>query len=85
MYSCINEITSLQLRSTDYENCYGKVFFMEKVFGYPLRCSSPPEGTTAYQLLPRSINRQVAYRVAKNDVNLALSPTFRYVSIESAL
>ncbi|GFT48293.1 hypothetical protein TNCV_4708591 [Trichonephila clavipes] len=47
--------------------------------------SSPPGDATAYQLLHRSINRQVASVVAKNDANLALSPTFRYVSIESSL
>ncbi|GFT54399.1 hypothetical protein TNCV_2727331 [Trichonephila clavipes] len=46
---------------------------------------SPPGGNAAYKLLPRSINRQVTNRVAKNDANLALSPTFRYVSIESPL
>ncbi|GFV85427.1 hypothetical protein TNCV_3772511 [Trichonephila clavipes] len=45
----------------------------------------PPGGATAYQLPPRSINRQVAGRVAKNYTNLAVSPTFRYVSIESPL
>ncbi|GFY17094.1 hypothetical protein TNCV_1088701 [Trichonephila clavipes] len=38
---------------------------------------SPPGGATAYQLLRRSINRQVANRVAKNDTNLAVSPTCR--------
>ncbi|GFV55743.1 uncharacterized protein TNCV_755431 [Trichonephila clavipes] len=37
------------------------------------------------QQLHRSINHQVANMVAKNDVNLALSPTFRYVPIESSL
>ncbi|GFW39022.1 hypothetical protein TNCV_1830141 [Trichonephila clavipes] len=42
-------------------------------------CSSLP----AYQLLHRSI--QVTNMVARNDANLALSPTFRYVSIESPL
>ncbi|GFV37857.1 hypothetical protein TNCV_2662701 [Trichonephila clavipes] len=41
--------------------------------------------STAYQLPHRSINPKVANRVAKNDVNLALSPTFRYVSIELLL
>ncbi|GFU51920.1 hypothetical protein TNCV_3734251 [Trichonephila clavipes] len=46
---------------------------------------SPPSGTTTYQLLHRSINHQVADRVAKNDANLTLSPTFRFVSIESPL
>ncbi|GFU99849.1 transposable element Tcb1 transposase [Trichonephila clavipes] len=39
--------------------------------------SSSPGGTAAYQLLHRSVNRQVA--------NMALSPAFRYVSIESPL
>ncbi|GFV99554.1 hypothetical protein TNCV_5079181 [Trichonephila clavipes] len=33
---------------------------------------SPPGGSTAYQLLHRSINHQVA----KNDANLSLSPSF---------
>ncbi|GFY06193.1 hypothetical protein TNCV_3108721 [Trichonephila clavipes] len=49
-----------------------------------LRSNSPPGGTTAYQLLNRSINRQVAKKISKNDA-LALSPTFRYVPIESPL
>ncbi|PRD32870.1 UNVERIFIED_CONTAM: hypothetical protein NCL1_19176 [Trichonephila clavipes] len=52
---------------------------------YPLCCSPPPGRTTAFQLLNRSINRQVANMVAKNDANSALSPTFHYVSIESPL
>ncbi|GFV38214.1 hypothetical protein TNCV_4792001 [Trichonephila clavipes] len=43
----------------------------------------PPGGATAHKFLHRSINRQVANRVAENDANLALSPTFRYVFIES--
>ncbi|GFV69208.1 DUF4817 domain-containing protein [Trichonephila clavipes] len=47
--------------------------------------NSPPGGTTAYQLLHRLINRQVAIMVAKNDTDLALLPTFRFVSIESPL
>ncbi|GFV70538.1 adenylate kinase 8 [Trichonephila clavipes] len=47
--------------------------------------SSPPSGATAYYLLHCSINRQVANMVAKNDVNLALLPTFHYISIESPL
>ncbi|GFW50542.1 hypothetical protein TNCV_2888451 [Trichonephila clavipes] len=47
--------------------------------------SSPTGDDTAYHLLHRLINRQVAKRAAKNDVNLALSPTFRYVSIELPL
>ncbi|GFV81106.1 hypothetical protein TNCV_2270901 [Trichonephila clavipes] len=41
-----------------------------------LSLGSPPGGATAYQLLRRSINRQVANRVTKNDANLALLPTF---------
>ncbi|GFW22340.1 hypothetical protein TNCV_1430941 [Trichonephila clavipes] len=53
--------------------------------GADFTLSSPPGGATAYQLLHRSINRQVGNRVAKNDANLALSPTFRYVSIELLL
>ncbi|GFT29352.1 hypothetical protein TNCV_757111 [Trichonephila clavipes] len=44
---------------------------------------SPPGSATVYQLLYRSMNRQVVNMVAKNYANLALSPTFRYVSIES--
>ncbi|GFV97181.1 retrotransposable element Tf2 protein type 3 [Trichonephila clavipes] len=47
--------------------------------------SSSPGGATAYQLLHHSINRQVANKVAENDANMARSPTFRYVSIESSL
>ncbi|GFT03415.1 hypothetical protein TNCV_2985771 [Trichonephila clavipes] len=47
------------------------------------KVSFPPGGTTAFQLLHSSINHQVANMVAKNDANLAQSPTFRYVSIES--
>ncbi|GFW45666.1 transposable element tc3 transposase [Trichonephila clavipes] len=43
----------------------------------------PLAGATAYQLLHRSNNRQVANRITKNDANLALSPTFRYVTIIS--
>ncbi|GFX34309.1 ATP-dependent DNA helicase [Trichonephila clavipes] len=48
-----------------------------RVLCYLLRCSSPPGGATAYRLLYSSINFQVA--------NFTLSPTFRYVSIESPL
>ncbi|GFU01129.1 hypothetical protein TNCV_2834961 [Trichonephila clavipes] len=43
---------------------------------------------TTYQVALHHINVcivQVANRVAKNDANLALSPTFRYVSVESPL
>ncbi|GFX97741.1 hypothetical protein TNCV_3066281 [Trichonephila clavipes] len=40
---------------------------------------SPPGGATAYPLLYRSINRQVTSMVAKNDANLVLSTTFRYI------
>ncbi|GFV11623.1 putative LOC100569746 [Trichonephila clavipes] len=42
---------------------------------------SPPGGAKAYPHLHRSINRQAANRVTKNHDNLALSSTFRYVSI----
>ncbi|GFV71673.1 hypothetical protein TNCV_3534631 [Trichonephila clavipes] len=35
--------------------------------------------------LHRSINRHVTNMVAENDANLAVTPTFRYVSIESPL
>ncbi|PRD27082.1 UNVERIFIED_CONTAM: hypothetical protein NCL1_36333 [Trichonephila clavipes] len=45
----------------------------------------PPGGVTAYQLLHRSINRQAANMVTKINANLALSPTFCYVSFESSL
>ncbi|GFV56485.1 hypothetical protein TNCV_2276231 [Trichonephila clavipes] len=55
--------------------------FYEPSFGCLFCTSSPPGGATEYQLLQRSLNCQVANRVAKND-NLALSPTFRYVSTE---
>ncbi|GFX85575.1 hypothetical protein TNCV_3717461 [Trichonephila clavipes] len=47
--------------------------------------SYQPGGAIAYELLHRSINRQIANRVTKNDANLALSPTVCYVSIESQL
>ncbi|GFU41224.1 hypothetical protein TNCV_1848161 [Trichonephila clavipes] len=50
-----------------------------------LNPGSPPDGATAYQLMHRSINRQVASMVVKNDVYLALTPTFRYVSIQLPL
>ncbi|GFX66360.1 hypothetical protein TNCV_343341 [Trichonephila clavipes] len=52
-----------------------------------LLCSaiSPPGGATAYQHQHHSVNHQVANRVTTNYVNLALSPIFRYVSIESPL
>ncbi|PRD25975.1 UNVERIFIED_CONTAM: hypothetical protein NCL1_39377 [Trichonephila clavipes] len=43
--------------------------------------SSPPGNATAYQPLQHSINRRDANMVAKNDANLALSPTFRYQSL----
>ncbi|GFV53426.1 hypothetical protein TNCV_2205621 [Trichonephila clavipes] len=46
---------------------------------------SPTGFATAYQLLHRFSKRQVANSIVKNDVNLALSPIFRYVSIESSL
>ncbi|GFX03095.1 hypothetical protein TNCV_4288781 [Trichonephila clavipes] len=46
---------------------------------------SLPGGVIAYQFLHRSINHQVANRVARIDANLALSPSFRYVSVESPL
>ncbi|GFX91261.1 tigger transposable element-derived protein 6 [Trichonephila clavipes] len=55
----------------------------KKVFMRHLCCSFPPDGATAYQLLHRSINCQVANKVAKNTANFALPPTFRYVSIKS--
>ncbi|GFT01958.1 hypothetical protein TNCV_2672971 [Trichonephila clavipes] len=44
---------------------------------------SLPSDATAYQLLHCSINCQVSNMVAKNDANLALLPTFRYVPNES--
>ncbi|GFW72197.1 hypothetical protein TNCV_702341 [Trichonephila clavipes] len=57
------------------------------------RSCSPPGGAKAYQFQHGSINRQVANMVTtpscrhghQNDVNLALSPTSHYVSIESPL
>ncbi|GFV06775.1 hypothetical protein TNCV_1611881 [Trichonephila clavipes] len=58
-------------------------YFVEKVFVLSSLLLFPPGDATVYQLLHRPINRQVANRVAKNDVNFALPPTFRYVSIES--
>ncbi|GFV53204.1 uncharacterized protein TNCV_1065631 [Trichonephila clavipes] len=90
---CMYDFVSLQHRSTDHnENCHVDVFLWGKkgveencFSGYLLYCTYPPGGATAYQLLHRSINRQVSNRVAKNDAHLALSPTFRYVSIESPL
>ncbi|GFU01753.1 uncharacterized protein TNCV_1522681 [Trichonephila clavipes] len=85
MNVCKNDLASLQKRTTDhYENWHVNVFLMKKDLCYPLCCSSPPGGATAYPLLHRSINCQVANRVAKNDAILPLSPTFRYVSIESS-
>ncbi|GFW30537.1 uncharacterized protein TNCV_454751 [Trichonephila clavipes] len=47
--------------------------------------SLPPGGATASQLKHHSIHRQVADVVANKDANLAVSPTSRYVSIESSL
>ncbi|PRD37909.1 UNVERIFIED_CONTAM: hypothetical protein NCL1_04718 [Trichonephila clavipes] len=46
---------------------------------------SPSGGAEEYQLLHRSINRQVANMVAENDTNLVQSLTFRYDSVESPL
>ncbi|GFW69924.1 hypothetical protein TNCV_1403771 [Trichonephila clavipes] len=54
-------------------------------FRAPRLLNSPPGDSTAYQFLHRLINSQVANRVAKNDASLALSPIFRYASIESPL
>ncbi|GFU17112.1 hypothetical protein TNCV_1853701 [Trichonephila clavipes] len=60
------------------------------VRGHPRNsCELPPGSAKAYPFLHRSINRQVANMVSKNDDNmvsknddnLAQSPTFRYVSI----
>ncbi|GFW88842.1 hypothetical protein TNCV_2682761 [Trichonephila clavipes] len=50
-----------------------------------IKRNSPPGYAIAYQLLRHSFDHQVANMAAKNDVNLALSPTFRYLSIESPL
>ncbi|PRD31110.1 UNVERIFIED_CONTAM: hypothetical protein NCL1_24381 [Trichonephila clavipes] len=84
---CIYDLSSFQHHSTDlYENWHVNVVFCGE--GFCVRtscCSSLPGGATAYQLRHRSINRQVANMVAKNDANLALSLTFHYVSIESPL
>ncbi|GFU36254.1 hypothetical protein TNCV_558991 [Trichonephila clavipes] len=50
---------------------------LSNVCNFQFACT-PQGGTTAYQLLHCSINRQAANRVIiKNDANLALSPTFR--------
>ncbi|GFW89777.1 hypothetical protein TNCV_2424351 [Trichonephila clavipes] len=46
---------------------------------------SPPGGATVYQLLHHSINRQVAFMVAKNDASVVLSARFRCDSIDSPL
>ncbi|GFU77014.1 uncharacterized protein TNCV_4521701 [Trichonephila clavipes] len=87
MEVCMYDLASFQHRSTDhYENWHVYVFFCGKGFSAILFVAAPPPGgTTVYQLLHRSINRQVAYRVAENNANLALSPTSRYVFIESPL
>ncbi|GFU78366.1 hypothetical protein TNCV_3976941 [Trichonephila clavipes] len=55
---------------------------MLSIGGY--HCSSP-NSATEYQLEHRSISSQVANRVDKNHVNLPVSPSIRYVSIESPL
>ncbi|GFW15859.1 hypothetical protein TNCV_4431331 [Trichonephila clavipes] len=53
----------------------------KKGLRYPLCCSFRTGGAITYQLLHHSINRQVA----KNDANLPLSTTLRYVPIETPL
>ncbi|GFY02808.1 uncharacterized protein TNCV_3506881 [Trichonephila clavipes] len=80
-------IVSLQHRSTDhYENRYVYEYFCGESFFPIIFVEAPNAGeATAYQLLHRSINRQVVNVGAKNDANLALSATFRYVSIETPL
>ncbi|GFW37967.1 uncharacterized protein TNCV_4631681 [Trichonephila clavipes] len=75
-----NTVRSITLKSGMY-----MYFLWRRFLCYPLCCSSPPGGTTEYQLLHRSINRQEASVVAKNYASLAVSPTFRYASIESPL
>ncbi|GFU94200.1 uncharacterized protein TNCV_2963001 [Trichonephila clavipes] len=66
------------------KNLHAYVYFCGEGFCDVLFIADPPGGATAYQL-HRSINRQVTNMVAKNDIKLALSPTFRYDSIESPL
>ncbi|GFW86064.1 hypothetical protein TNCV_1968721 [Trichonephila clavipes] len=63
---------------------YGLTSLQQRTTNHNENCS-PPDSTTAYQLLHGSINRQVTNVVTKNYGNLALSPTFRCVSIESPL
>ncbi|PRD30657.1 UNVERIFIED_CONTAM: hypothetical protein NCL1_25755 [Trichonephila clavipes] len=66
---CVYEIASLQHPSTDHYENW----------------HLPTRWRYTKKLLLRSIHRQVANIIAKNDANLALSPTFHYVSIESPL
>ncbi|GFT60606.1 hypothetical protein TNCV_1966821 [Trichonephila clavipes] len=75
---------SLEMPNRYSSSCPKGSFNMSSVT-LPVSLSSPPCGSTAYQFLHRSINPKVANRVAKTDVNLALSPTFRYVFTESPL
>ncbi|GFV91609.1 hypothetical protein TNCV_4761741 [Trichonephila clavipes] len=72
------------------ENRTSRLDYIRASRGSPMpeiifKISSPSGGTATYQHLHCSINRQVVNVITKNDANLALSPTFRYVSIESPL
>ncbi|GFV87980.1 hypothetical protein TNCV_782601 [Trichonephila clavipes] len=50
-----------------------------------MQTRSPPGGAAAYKLLHHSIDRLAANIVPKNNANLALSSTFRCISIQSPL
>ncbi|GFX92504.1 hypothetical protein TNCV_1707801 [Trichonephila clavipes] len=84
------EFEPVQQKTRRVEEAYARlsrlrrlpVGVMWKLGAWVSALSSPPGGATAYQLLHNSISLQVANMIAKNDVNLALSPTFHYVSIE---
>ncbi|GFX41355.1 hypothetical protein TNCV_1654381 [Trichonephila clavipes] len=83
----INEITSLQHRSTNhYENWHVQVFLCGEGFCAILFAAAP------HQVALRQINfcavqstTKLPNKVTKNDANLALSRTFHYISIESPL
>ncbi|GFT40625.1 uncharacterized protein TNCV_3007991 [Trichonephila clavipes] len=74
---CIYDFASLQHRSTDtYENWHVYKLFCGEGFVLSSLLQLSPSGTTAYQLLHRSINRQVANMAPK------MMPTFCYASID---
>ncbi|GFV87479.1 hypothetical protein TNCV_3281171 [Trichonephila clavipes] len=56
-----------------------KVFVLSSLLQLPTRWSFSISTSVPFNY------RQVAYKVAKNDAHLALSPTFRYVFNESPL